>query len=110
MIVDANAPGGEVIWTPDEATITAANVTAFAEFVRARGFPAGADYEELWRWSVDDPAAFWELFATYAGVEFGGDTGPVLPDPTMPGARWFPGRTVNFARHLLEGRDGVALL
>ena len=110
MIVDGNAPGGEVIWAPDEATITAANVTAFAEFVRAHGFPAGADYEELWRWSVDDPAAFWELFATYAGVEFGGDTGPVLPDPTMPGARWFPGRTLNFARHLLEGRDGVALL
>ena len=110
MIIDPAAGDGEVIWAPDDATAASAHVTRFAGLARARGASFGDGYDELWRWSVDEPEAFWELFAEYAGVELAGEAGPVLPDPAMPGARWFPGRTVNFARHLLAGRDGVALI
>ena len=28
----------------------------------------------------------------------------------MPQTRWFPGRTLNYARHLLEGHEGLALI
>ena len=59
---------------------------------------------------MDDPEQFWELFARFAGVEFGGTAGPVCTDDPMPHTRWFPGRTLNFARHLLQGHEGIALI
>lgn len=110
MIVNAGAADGESIWAPDEADLADTAVVRFAAFVRKRGVDIGEGYEELWQWSVDEPDRFWELFTDFADVRMGGHPGPVRTDGPMPRTRWFPGRTVNFARHLLEGRDGVALL
>ena len=36
--------------------------------------------------------------------------GPVCTTDAMPHTRWFPGRTLNFARHLLQGHEGIALI
>lgn len=109
MIVDAAAADGEIIWRPDE-TSGATQVERFAEFVRGRDVELAEGYPALWQWSVDDPDAFWSLFAEYAGVRLGGQVGPVRNGEPMPHTRWFPGRTVNFARHLLDGRAGTAIL
>lgn len=110
MIVDPEAAEGEIIWRPDTEASSDAQVERFADFVRTRGVPLDGGYPELWQWSVDDPDAFWSLFAEFAGVQLGGEPGPVRNGALMPQTRWFPGRTVNFARHLLEGREGTAVI
>lgn len=110
MIIDAGAAHGEPIWRADAAAVADAAVVRFAEFVRGRGIRLDDGYDDLWSWSVDEPDRFWELFVEFAGIELGGVPGPALTDDPMPGTRWFPGRTVNFARHLLEGREGTALV
>ena len=89
----------------------------FAATAAARhGGPAG-DYPELWRWSVDHPAAFWravwEFFdiSAVGGALAPGD-GAVLADPAMPGARWFPDVRLNYVDQVLRHRDrpGPALI
>ena len=110
MITDAQAADGEVIWEPDLEHSAETGVARFAAFLGGQGIEIGAGYEELWHWSVDEPEQFWELFARFAGVEFGGAAGPVCTTDPMPHTRWFPGRTLNFARHLLQGHEGTALI
>ncbi|MBX3099548.1 MAG: acetoacetate--CoA ligase [Salinibacterium sp.] len=110
MIVNPAAYDGDIIWQPDPATAADTQVERFAEFVRGRGVPLEAGYQALWQWSVDDSDAFWSLFAEFAGVRLGGPAGPVRNAAPMPDTRWFPGRTLNFARHLLDGRDGTAII
>ncbi|MDR7084344.1 acetoacetyl-CoA synthase [Arthrobacter ginsengisoli] len=110
MITDAQAADGEVIWEPDPEHSAETGVARFAAFLGGQGIEIGAGYEELWHWSVDEPEQFWELFARFAGVEFGGAAGPVCTTDPMPHTRWFPGRTLNFARHLLQGHEGTALI
>lgn len=110
MIVDEAAPDGEIIWRPDPRVAAESGTERFAEFLRRRGVPVGEGYHALWEWSVADPDAFWSRFAEFAGVRLGGEPGPVRDDQPMPGTRWFPGRTLNFARHLLDGRHGPALI
>ena len=44
-------PEGQLLWTPSDP-----DATEMARFMRARGF---SDYEELWRWSVEDLDGFW---------------------------------------------------
>ncbi|MGX5696262.1 acetoacetate--CoA ligase [Agromyces soli] len=110
MIIDASAAEGEIVWRPDPDALGAAQTERFADFVRARGAELGDGYQALWQWSVDDTDAFWSAFVDFAGVELGGPVGPVRNGAPMPETRWFPGRTLNFAKHLLGDREGVALI
>jgi acetoacetyl-CoA synthetase len=102
---------GDLLWTPGAARIRDANVTAFMDWLRAERGVDCADYPALWRWSVQDVAAFWEALWCYAGIESPTPYRAVLENPVMPGARWFPGARVNFAEQLLRrARPGETAL
>lgn len=111
-----------LLWEPDEQRIDSANIVAFARWAarekdvdafgggdttKARDF----DYDALWRWSVTDVDGFWASIWDYYGVRADTPHETVLADRSMPGARWFPGSTLNYARHVFEGRrdDAVAI-
>ncbi|MDY7102753.1 MAG: AMP-binding protein [Actinomycetota bacterium] len=61
-----------------------------------------ADYGELWRWSVTELDAFWSSICTFFDVHLHSPPEAVLPSRAMPGTRWFPGATLNYAEHLLR--------
>jgi acetoacetyl-CoA synthetase len=68
-------------------------------FMRAHGH---ADYDALWRWSVEDVDGFWAAIWEAFGVE--GSYDAVLGSSEMPGAQWFPGARVSYAEHLFRGK------
>ena len=80
----------------------------FLDSVTAAGGPSIVDYDAAWRWSVDEPGAFWQALWDAAGIRSSTPTGPALANARMPGARWFPGATLNYAERAaaLPGRDG----
>jgi acetoacetyl-CoA synthetase len=103
---------GDLLWEPSEEVRRGARV---ARFMAERGL---GSYDELWRWSVTDVDGFWEAVWAHFDVlgERGdgpvrdGDPGdwgvPAGSDAAMPGVRWFPGATLNYARNALRpGRD-----
>ncbi len=93
------------IWTPSLFRIADANLTRFLAFVGARGKPA-TDCDALYRWSIEEPAAFWDALWEFAGVAGERGAGPALAGgKRMPGARWFPGARLNFAENLLRGPE-----
>ena len=95
------------LWTPSPQRIADANITAFARRVEARHRVTLPDYHALWRWSIDHPEAFWREVWDDAGV-IGTPGARVLVDADrMPGARFFPDATLNFARNLIERRAAV---
>jgi acetoacetyl-CoA synthetase len=96
----------EPLWRPDPARIGASNLQRFIDCIGARLGLQFTDYDALHRWSVQQPAAFWNELRRFAHVlgDFG--DGPVLTDAgRMPGARWFPDARLNFAENLLQFRD-----
>jgi acetoacetyl-CoA synthetase len=64
-----------------------------------------ADHEAMWRWSVDDPDAFWGAVWRYFDIASPTAPGVVLARRTMPGAQWFPGTRVNYAAQVLRHAD-----
>ena len=96
-------------WTPTEQDVDSAIVTDFARFVARRTGTQFPDYHALWQWSVDDIEGFWAALWDY--FELGQRPGRVLEDAEMPGARWFPGATVNYvdqvARHARTDRPAI---
>jgi acetoacetyl-CoA synthetase len=87
-------------WEPTSQDIADARVTDFARFVRRRIGAPMPDYQSLWQWSVDDPAAFWGALWEY--FELGDPPNRVLDNPEMPGARWFPGVRLNYVDQIVR--------
>ncbi len=80
-------------------------ITRYARWLKAtRGLdfdpatPAG--YDAFWRWSTGDLRAFWQSIWDYFELRSPTAHSTVLVEEVMPGARWFPGAQVNYARHV----------
>src|SRR5713226_1456442 len=92
---------GEVLWEPTPEAISSARVTGYAGWLFARHGLDLRSHDQPWRWSVAEPAAFWESVWEYFAVLGDRGTGPPLSEGTMPGVRWFEGATLNYARNAL---------
>ncbi|SDD23900.1 acetoacetate--CoA ligase [Rhodococcus tukisamuensis] len=99
-----DSPGG-ILWSPDSTERADTTLTRFAEYVNdVRGIEVD-DYEDLWQWSVTDLESFWSSVWDFFGLDSESSYDAVLLDDQMPGARWFPGARINFARALLDRGD-----
>ena len=103
---------GEILWTPDPERVRQANITAFTEWLARERGRRFADYNALWRWSVEDLEGFWQALWDYFGIQSSAPHTRVLGRRGMPGAEWFPGARLNYAQHVLrrEAGGGEALL
>ncbi|HEU4996233.1 MAG TPA: acetoacetate--CoA ligase [Gemmatimonadaceae bacterium] len=99
------------LWRPSAEQVRQANLSRFIEQTPVRDYPA------LYRWSIDEPEAFWASVWRFCGIVaderpageqwdsvlVGGDR-VAPPDPVL-GPRWFTGARLNFAENLLRYRD-----
>jgi acetoacetyl-CoA synthetase len=100
-----SAPTPEVIRQPASDWRTTTRIGAFVDWLAEHRGVDADDYDALWSWSVDDLGGFWSAVWEYFDVESDTPTGPALATEVMPGASWFPGATLNYARHALRARD-----
>ena len=63
-------------------------------------------YDALWRWSVTDLRGFWRSVWDHFDLQSPTPFHTELVEPAaMPGARWFPGAQVNYARQVFRHAD-----
>src|SRR5262245_16375403 len=99
------------IWRPSPARVADTNLTRFIGSVSARKGLQLRNYDDLYAWSISQPADFWGEFARFADVRIDWGGGPALEQPDrMPGARFFPNARLSFAENLLRYRDEQAAL
>ncbi|WBO68108.1 acetoacetate--CoA ligase [Streptomyces camelliae] len=94
--------------TPDPQAVAGSRIMDFARHAGQDG----TDYAALHHWSVTDLEGFWGAVWDYFGIDADTPYACVLAEETMPGARWFPGATLNYAHHALRHvpDDGVAII
>ena len=97
----------QLIWEPTAEEVAAARVTGFIQTVNDRTGLALSSYDDLWTYSTEDIAGFWAAVAQYFDIRWHQPPASVLDDPTMPGTRWFPDATLNYAEHALRTPDGA---
>jgi len=101
---------GRLLWTPTPKAVKTANITKYAEWLSRSGKEFD-DYAALWRWSVEDIEGFWGSVWNHYDVGGGQPFNRVLGKRSMPGARWFPGQRVNYAKEIFKkAREGTALI
>lgn len=82
-------------------------IRRYQEWLRAERGLAFSSYQDLWEWSVRDLPAFWQSIWDYFDLQSPTPARAVLADARMPGARWFEGAQVNYARQVLRHVDAA---
>ncbi len=98
----------EPLWEPSAELVERSRLTEYMRWLAAERGLDFADYESLWRWSVDDLDAFWASIWDFFAVQADGERSPVLASRQMPGASWFPNASLNYAEHVFAGKDDGA--
>lgn len=97
---------GDLLWEPPENVRANARIAHYLRWLEERHSLRLGSYQDMWQWSVSDVDAFWDSVWEYFGVLGGRGDGPVREGTTMPGVRWFPGATLNYARNALRYAEG----
>lgn len=98
---------GKLLWKPDPKLARKTRIASYLSWLENRGI-VFEDYQDLWKWSVDDLEAFWATVWKYFNVSDADYI--VLEERKMPGATWFAGSDVNFAQRVFAAKqEGVAI-
>ena len=93
----------DVSWSPSQQQITSSKLHEFMYFVETRTGKNHSNYNDLWRWSVEEKETFWDCIWDFSGVS--GDKGGTILDDNngqMLGAQFFPQGKINYAENILE--------
>ena len=94
-----------ILWSPNAKQ---RQDTAMFRFMQEQGF---ASYDDLYRWSIDEPAAFWTALVRFCDIDFAESATTVLSRPeNIMDAGWFDDGKLNFAANLLRASGDRAAL
>jgi acetoacetyl-CoA synthetase len=92
----------DLLWTPPPDVLETSRIGRYLRWLEETRGLRFADYDALWRWSTTDLEAFWRSVWEHFEVVAHTPPAATLVHPAMPGARWFPGATLNYAEHVLR--------
>lgn len=104
---DDRVEEGTLLWQPSRERLEASGLSRYLGWLAAESGTVFDDYPALWSWSVDQLGPFWGGLWRYFGL------GPPVPDDEVlvrghgvEGARWFPGRRLNYIDRILQHPAG----
>ena len=95
---------GDLLWQPPAEWVADANITAFGKWLSEKRGLEFSDFGSMRRWSVENLDDFWAAIWEYFEIDASEPYQAVLGRREMPGAEWFPGARLNYARHIFRMR------
>ncbi|MCB9449545.1 MAG: acetoacetate--CoA ligase [Flavobacteriales bacterium] len=101
-MTDPSSP--QLLWSPSPEWIRASRMESFRVWLSEKQNVSCNTYQDLWQWSVDHVADFWEALWKYFDVQSHTPCQQVLDQPaeTLLGSQWFTGATLNYAEHVFR--------
>lgn len=97
-----NEGQGQVLWTPGPDQLESSRLVKYQHWLSTEKGVHTQDYDELWRWSIEDLEGFWQSIWDFFEVQADGEREPVMVGEQMPGIQWFPNARLNFAEHVFR--------
>ena len=94
------------MWHPSKEKVKSSQMATFIKYVNTNHGLQIEDYSQLYKWSIEKAATFWETFWKFSDVIYHSPYDEIVDDISkMPGALWFKGSTLNFAENLLQYKN-----
>jgi acetoacetyl-CoA synthetase len=94
---------GKILWTPKKVEKT--NLYKYQTWLKVNKNLDFADYQPLWKWSVEHTEDFWESLWEYFDIIQHSPYKSVLEGSEMPNFTWFEGATLNYAEHIFRQKN-----
>ncbi|WP_369899627.1 acetoacetate--CoA ligase [Bacillus manliponensis] len=103
---------GTLLWKPSEKQTQDSSVHRYMAWLKQEKELSFNNHQELWKWSVDELEMFWGSVWKYCQINSLTPYDYVLEERKMPGAKWFPGATLNYAEHIFRNysENKIALI
>lgn len=100
------------LWRPSETFVANSNLTKYATWLKNNKGLSFDNYDELWKWSVENLTEFWQSISDFFKVKYYTRPTEVMSADPMPHTRWFTPGTLNYAEHVFRNktRDRPAIL
>jgi acetoacetyl-CoA synthetase len=101
-----------LLWTPTSEWKKGANLTKYQDWLSKEKGLQFSDYHQLWKWSIENVADFWESLWQYFNILHDGRYEKVHSADPMPYVKWFEGTKINYAEHIfrMERNDQPAIV
>lgn len=101
-----------VLWKPSLQWKEESNINQYIQWLREHYGVVCNDYDELWKWSVENVEEFWKSIARYFNVIWHQPYEQVVSNDGMPYTKWFEGGQLNYAEHIFRNAsdDQTAIL
>lgn len=93
-----------ILWSAEDAVKGQSGMNRYRRWLEKDQQKPFDDYHALWKWSVKNPASFWESIWHYFEVKSHSPYRQVMSDDPMPRARWFEGSMLNYAEHIFRNK------
>jgi acetoacetyl-CoA synthetase len=91
-----------MMWEPSPESVKNSRMYHFMQQINKDHKLELRSYDDLWQWSVDNIASFWNAFWDFSAI-IGEKGSEILKDPhKMPGAEFFPEARINYAQNMLK--------
>jgi acetoacetyl-CoA synthetase len=101
-VVSAAVTEGELLWEPSERFKQESRLADYMAWLAERHSLGFETYADLWQWSIQDLERFWDTIVEFFDVRLTTPPEAILPERTMPGARWFVGAKLNYAASVFQ--------
>ncbi|MGZ8650395.1 MAG: AMP-binding protein, partial [Solirubrobacteraceae bacterium] len=95
---------GALLWEPPDELRERATMTRYMRWLEDERDLHFDDYAALWEWSTEEIEDFWASIWEFFEVQASYDE--VLPDASMPGAKWFTGAELSYPEHIFRDKPG----
>ena len=89
------------LWEPSDDARSKCRLGRFFDRLEENHGVSLPSHEDAWRWSIDHLDEFWVEIVDEFGIQFDDKPTAVMTSRDLPGARWFPGATLNYAERVL---------
>ena len=93
-----------LLWQPSKEFVENSNLWNYIRWLHENRGLTFEDYNQLWKWSVDNLEDFWRSIWEYFEVHSSTPFDQVVTG-AMPGTSWFKGATLNYTEHIFKNAD-----
>ena len=93
-----------VLWSPSEERIKSSQMYKFMLYINEKYNLKLGNFSELHNWSIENKSNFWSSVWDFFQVKGSKGMKPYIePENKMPGSKFFPTGSVNYAENMLSG-------
>ena len=93
----------ECLWQPESQSQSKTNFSSFYKYLKNSNLDFNENYEDLWKWSIENKESFWLNLFNYFDISYSGSCDPVISsDELIYNQKFFENIKLSYAENIIN--------